>query len=91
MFQQPNGLSLHQLVHHIAQYGPHGVEPLVCMTDIRQTRLVQQNLLDDEYRNGFGELRTCLHDPQAERDYLRREQEVDHGRVVVLLWTEIAE
>ena len=31
------------------------------------------------------ELRTRLHDPQTERDYLRGEEEVNHSRVVVLL------
>ena len=90
MLQQPNSLSLHQLVYHIAQHGPNGVEPLVRMADIRQTRLVQQDLLDDEDSNGLGELRSGLHDPQAERDDLRREQEVNHGRVVVLLSIEVA-
>ena len=85
MFQQPNSLSLHQLVYHIAQHRPHGIEPLIRMADIRQTRLVQQDLLNDEDSNSLGELRAGLHDPQAEWDYLRREQEVNHGRVVVLL------
>ena len=73
MFQQPDSLGLHQLVHHIAQHGPHGVEPFIRMTDIRQTRLVQQDLLHDEDRNGLRKLGTGLHDPQAKRDYLRRE------------------
>ena len=85
VFQQPDSLSLHQLVHHIAQHSPHGVEPFIRMADIRQTRLVQQDLLNDEDRNGFRKFRTSLHDPQAKWDYLRREQEVNHGRVVVLL------
>ena len=85
MLQQSYGLSLHQLVYHIAQHGTHGVEPFIRVTDIRQSRLVQQYLLNDEDRNGLGELRASLHDPQAKRDYLRREQEVNHGRVVVLL------
>ena len=85
VLQQSDSLGLHQLVYHIAQHRPHGIEPLVRMADIRQTGFVQQDLLDDEDRNGLGELRAGLHDPQAERDYLRREQEVYHGRVVVLL------
>jgi hypothetical protein len=85
VFEQPDGLSFHQLVHHIAQHGPHGIEPLIRMADIRQTRLVQQDLLNDEDRNGLRKLRTGLHDPQAKWDYLCREEEVNHGRVVVLL------
>ena len=85
VFQQPDSLSLHQLVHHIAQHCPHGVEPFIRMTDIRQTRLIQQYLLNDEDRDGLGKLRTGLHDPQAKWDYLRREQEVNYGRVIVLL------
>ena len=85
MLQQPNRLGLHQLVYHVAQHSPHGVEPLVSVADVRQTRLVQQDLLNDEDRNSLGKFGTSFHDPQAERDYFRREEEVNHGRVVVLL------
>jgi hypothetical protein len=85
VLQQPNGLRFHQLVHHVTQYRPHSVEPLICVTDIRQACLVQKDLLNDEDRNRLGELRAGLHNSQTERDYLRREKEVDHSRVVVLL------
>ena len=54
MLQQPDRLRLHQLIYHIAQHGPHGVEPLVRMADVRQARLIQQDLLDDKDRNGLG-------------------------------------
>ena len=85
MLQQPNRLSLHQLVYHVAQHSPHGVESLIRVADVRQTRLIQQDFLNDEDRNGLGEFGTGFHDPQAERDYFRREQEMDDSRVVVLL------
>ena len=55
------------------------------MANVRQTGFVQQDLLDDEDRNSLGQLRAGLHDSQTEWDYLRREKEMDHGRVVVLL------
>lgn len=55
------------------------------MADVRQSRLIKEDLLDDENRDGFGQLRASLHDAQAEGDDLGGEKEVDDCGVVVLL------
>ena len=54
VLQQPYGLLIHQLRHHIAQYRSHRVEPLVGLADVLQAHIVKQDLLDDEdgYRLG---------------------------------------
>lgn len=83
MLQQPHGLLIHQLRHHIAQHRPHGIEPLIRLADILQPHIIQQNLLHDKYRHGFGEFRAGLHDAQAEGDDFGGEEEVDHFAAVV--------
>ena len=35
MFQEPHSLRLDELVDHVAEDGADGVEPLVCVADIR--------------------------------------------------------
>ena len=76
---------LDQLIDHVAENGPHSVEPFVRVADVRQTSLVEENLLDDEDGDSLGELRARFHDAQAERDDLRGQEEVNDGIVVVLL------
>lgn len=53
MLEQPHRLRLDQLIHHVAQYGSDGVEPLVCVADVRQSGLVEEDFLNDEYCDGF--------------------------------------
>lgn len=85
MLQQPHRLTLHQLIHHVAQHRPNGIEPLVRLADVGQSQVVQQDLLNDEDGDGFGEFRASLHDSEAERDDFGGEEEVDDVGVVVLL------
>lgn len=54
MLEEPNRLRFNQLVDHATQNCPDGEESFVSMTDIRQTSLVQEDFLDDEYSNCFG-------------------------------------
>jgi len=54
VLEQPDSLSFYQLGDHVAEDGAHGVETLIRMADIRQTRLVQKNLLDDKDGDGLG-------------------------------------
>jgi hypothetical protein len=61
MLQQPNRLSLYKLIDHVAQHGADRIEPFVCMANIRQSCLVEQDLLDDKDGDGFGELRASFH------------------------------
>lgn len=49
MLEQPHSLGFHQLIHHITQNRPNRIEPLICMADIRQSRLIKQDFLHDEY------------------------------------------
>ena len=84
MFEQPNRLRLDELVDHVAEDGADGEEALVSVANIGQPRFVEQDLLDDEDGDRLGELGTCLHDAEAERDDLGRKKEV-YDRVVVVL------
>lgn len=40
MFEKPNSLLLDELVHHIAEDGPDGIEALVCLADVLQTEII---------------------------------------------------
>lgn len=83
MLQKADGLLLNQLRDHITQNGADGVEPLIRGADIREAHVIKQDLLHDKDGHRLAEFRTGLHDPQAERDDLGRQQEIDHvGRVV---------
>ena len=53
------------------------------MADVTQAKVVQQDLLNDEYRDRLGQLRTGLHDAKAEWNDLRGEQKVDDFGAVV--------
>jgi hypothetical protein len=85
MLEETNGLSLDKLLYHVRKDGSDGVEPLVRLTDVTKSDLVEEDLLHDEDRDRLRELRTGLHDPQTEGDDLSREKEVDNVAVVVLL------
>ena len=86
MFQQPHRLTFDQLIHHVAQHRPHRVEPLVRLTYVGQSEVVEEDLLNDEDGYCFGEFGSCFHDSKAERDDFGGEEEVDDVGVVVLLW-----
>ena len=85
MLEQPDRLSLHQLVHHVTEDGPNSVESFICVTDVRQAGLIEKDLLDDEDSNGFRKFGSSFHDTQAQRDNFSREKEVDDRGVVILL------
>lgn len=55
MLQKPDCLRIDQIVHHRTQDGAHGVESLVCLTDVRQAEIIEQDLLNDEDGDCFGE------------------------------------
>lgn len=85
VLQQPDRLTLDNLRHHVAQHGPHCIESLVRLADVRQTHVIQQDLLNDENRDRLAELRAGLHDAKAQGNDLGGEEESDDVRVVVLL------
>ena len=56
MLEQAHRLRLNQLADHVTQHSNYSEESLVGMANVRQTCLVQQDLLDDENGDGLGEL-----------------------------------
>lgn len=72
MLEQTDGLSLHELIDHVAEDSADGVEPLVGVTNISQACLVQENFLNNEDGHSFRELRTRLHDAETKGNNLRR-------------------
>ena len=48
MLEESHGLSFHELIDHVAQDGPHGIETFVSMADVRQACFIKKDLLDDE-------------------------------------------
>lgn len=84
VLQQTHCLLLNELVDHVAQDGANCIETLVRLAYVRKTNVVQQDLLHDENGHGLAELRTCLHDTEAEGYDLGRKEEVDDfGRVIL--------
>lgn len=84
MLEEPDGLLLDELTDHVTEDSANRVEALVSLADVREANVVKENLLYDEDGDGFAELGTGLHDAQAKRDNLGRQEEVDHFRGVVL-------
>lgn len=85
MLEKTNGLGLDQLVDHVAEDGSHSVESLVCVANVRQPGLVQEDLLNDEDGDSLGQFGTSLHDAQAQGNDFRGQEEVDDGGVIILL------
>ena len=84
MLQQPHSLLIHQLRHHIRQNRAHRIEALVCLADVLQPHIVEQDLLHNEDGHRLAELRAGLHDTQTERDNLGGEEKVDDLGAVIL-------
>jgi len=85
MLEQSHRLTFYQCLNHVGKHGSNGVETLVCLTDVLQSEVVEEDLLDDENGNSFGKFRSRLHYSQAEGNDFGRKQEVDNIRVFVLL------
>ena len=73
MFQEPNRLLIHQLCDHVREDSSYGIESLVCLADILKSHIVEQYLLNDEDSNRLAELRTCLHNTEAQGNDLGSE------------------
>ncbi len=65
MFEKSCCLLFHQLRNHVAQDCPNSVETLVCSTNVIQSMVIQENLLDDEDCYSLAQLRPGFHDSQA--------------------------
>lgn len=78
MLQKPCGLLLHQLRNHVAKNSSNSVESFICGTNIVETMIVKQYLLNNKDCNRLAELRAGFHDPKAQWDNLGCQEEVDH-------------
>jgi len=85
MFEESDRLGFDELVDHVAEDRADGEEAFVGVTNIGEPGLVEEDLLDDEDRNRFGEFRAGFHDAETEWDDLGGEEEVYYRIVVVLL------
>lgn len=56
VLEKSNRLLLHELVDHVAENCANCVEALVCLTDVRKTDVIEQDLLDDEDGDCLAEL-----------------------------------
>ena len=84
MLEKSDGLLFYELIDHIAKYGANCIEPLVCLADIGQADIVQQDLLDNENCHSFTQFGSSFHYAKAERDNLSGKEEIDHFRGIVL-------
>lgn len=78
MLEEPRGLRLNKLGHHVTEDCSDSIESFVSRADIVKAIIVEQNLLHNEDGHCFAQLGSSLHDAQAERDDLRRQEKVDH-------------
>ena len=84
VLEKSDCLLLHQLSDHIAEDSAHRIEPFVGRTNVRQTDVIEEDLLNDEDGNGLAELRSGFHNTKAQRDNLGGQKEVDNiGRVIL--------
>jgi hypothetical protein len=78
MLEKSDSLLLNKLRHHVTENGANGVETLVSLADVGKTSVIQKDLLYNEDGHGLAQLRSRLHDPEAEWNNLSSEQEVDN-------------
>lgn len=48
MLEKTDCLLLHKLVDHVTEHSSDRVEALICLTDVRKTDIVEQDLLNNE-------------------------------------------
>jgi hypothetical protein len=84
VLQKSDRLLLDQLSDHVAEDSAHGIESLVCGTNVRQADVIEKNLLHNENGNGLAKFRAGLHDTKTEGNNLGGKEEVDNVRRVIL-------
>lgn len=85
VLQQSDRTGLLDAADHVAEYGSDCVEALICLADVSEADIVEEDLLYNEDGHSLAELGARLHDAKAEGDDLRRKKECDDLRVVRLL------
>ena len=84
VLQEPLAGLFAELDHHLAQDHCHVREPVICLAYVVESRLIKQNLLEDEGGHSLAQLRPALHDPKAEWNDLGGQKKVDHLLLVRL-------
>ena len=83
MLQQPRRrLILNLCDYHIVKYRGHRKEPLRCLTQMIEARVVQENFLDYEGCHCLTQLSASLHYSETKRDYFSLKQETYYLWVV---------
>lgn len=84
MLEQPNSLLVNQLVYHVAEDGADGIEALVRLANVRQPKVIEEDLLNDEDGDRLAKFRPGFHDTQTERNDLGGKKKIHNfGRVVL--------
>lgn len=92
MLEKPSCLLFHKLCNHVTEDSANSVETLVGSADVVQTVIIQQDLLNYEDGHSLAELRSGLHDAEAEGDDLGGQEKVDDfGRIILDKGTNDAE
>lgn len=73
VLEKAHGLLIHKLGDHVAENSTDCVEALISLTNVLQSHVVKEDLLDDEDRHGLAELGARLHDTQTKRNDFGRE------------------
>lgn len=91
MLQQADRLLNLELRDHIRQNCSNCIKALVSLTNIVQTHVIQENLLNDKNCNlnkkrdyCFRKFTASFHNSKAERYNLSRQEEVDYFAIVIL-------
>lgn len=77
------GVQMHG-VQHVGEDRGDRVEALSRGADIVEAHVIEQDLLDDERGDGFGQLGAGFHDAQAQGNDLGLEQEINDIGIVDL-------
>ena len=73
-----------QLLQHTVQHRRNCEEPLHSCTDVAESLLITEDLLDDEGSHCFGKSLSVLHDPETKRDDLSLHEEGDGVGITLL-------
>lgn len=84
MLEKARRLLFDELSHHVAEDSANSIEAFVGRANVIEPIVVQQDLLDNKDGHSLAKLRASLHNPQAERNDLSCEEEVDDFRRVIL-------
>ena len=84
VLEQTDRLLFDELRDHVAEDRSHRVESLVGGADVREPHVVEENLLHDKDGNRLAQLGASFHDPKAQRDDLRRQEEIDDLGGIIL-------